>query len=74
MHKYRPVLQKLIKCLQQASDCMEQVPENEFKTVSVQLESLKLILAGNANALNVWMDGSGFQLTNPFRTNVPASS
>ena len=73
MNKYRPILQKLVKCLQEASDCIEQVPENEFKTVSVQLESLKLILDGNVYALRVWMDDSGFQLRNSLRTNAASS-
>lgn len=58
--EYRPLLQKLVKCLQDASKCIEQVPDgNEFKTVSIQLQSLRLILDGNANALRLWMDEGG---------------
>lgn len=53
----RPLLHKLVKCLQDASECIDQVPDgNEFKTISIQLQSLKLILDGNADALRLWMD------------------
>ena len=58
--EYRPLLQSLVKCLQDASECIEHVPDgNEFKTISIQLQSLKLILDGNADALRLWMDDGG---------------
>lgn len=58
--EYRPLLQKLVECLKAASECIEHVPDrNEFKGVAVQLQSLKLILDGNADALRLWMDDGG---------------
>lgn len=58
--EHRPILQRLVKCLQDASECIDQVPDgNEFKSVSIQLRSLKMILDGNADALRVWMDDGG---------------
>ena len=55
--EYRPLLHKLVECLESASQCIEQVPDrNEFKSVAIQLRSLKLILDGNAEALRVWME------------------
>ncbi len=58
--EYRPLLEEIVKCLEKASDCISRVPDgNEFKSVAIQLQSLKLILEENADALRLWMDEGG---------------
>ena len=57
---HRPALQRLVKCLQDASECIEQVSdENELESVDIQLKSLKLILESNADALRLWINDGG---------------
>ena len=68
----RPLFHKLLKCLRDASECIEQLPDgNEFKAISVQLQSLKLIVDGNADALRLWMDDDGNY--GRFQTNLHAA-